>query len=205
MFVTNTTIIANRWRRQFYQFYSRWCKLYDNVIFLLEKTATPSCNYILKLQNEVFQNISKLALQIGSLLLSKVGQNMNNLYFKSQVIWSGQSEDIEKKLERPSHFHSIQKHWNMKHFFYFFYLKSRLKSDTFSHIKHIVIIVHGPGDIATFLKSSCFGKVDVDLARILWIIWLMLRKYWVGCACNYLFCLWIKCCCILNYNRSINS
>jgi len=43
-----------------------------------------------------FQNISKLALQIGFLLLSKVGKNMNNLNFKSQVIWSGQSEDIDK-------------------------------------------------------------------------------------------------------------
>ena len=43
-----------------------------------------------------FQNISKLVLQIGFRLLSKVGKNTNNLNFKSQVIWSGQSEDIDK-------------------------------------------------------------------------------------------------------------
>jgi len=42
-----------------------------------------------------FQNY-KLALQIGFRLLSKVGKNLNNLNFKSQVIWSGQSEDIDK-------------------------------------------------------------------------------------------------------------
>ena len=61
-----------------------------------------------------FQNISKLALQIGSLLLSKVGKNMNNLKFKSQVIWSGQSEDIDKYLKHACHFHSIQKPSNLK-------------------------------------------------------------------------------------------
>ena len=60
-----------------------------------------------------FQNISKLVLQIGSRLLLKVGKNMNNLNLKSQVIWSGRSEDIDKLLEHPSHFHSIQKHSKM--------------------------------------------------------------------------------------------
>ena len=65
------------------------------------------------------KNISRLVLQIGFLLLHKVGKSKNNLNLNLQMIWSGESKDIYKFLKHVSNFQTIQKHSNMHLNFYF--------------------------------------------------------------------------------------
>ena len=73
------------------------------------------CNADLEifLKNLILQflkNISRLALQIGFLLLDKMGKMMNNLNLNFQVIWFAESKDIHEFLKHVSYFQAIQKH-----------------------------------------------------------------------------------------------
>ena len=82
---------------------------------ILDRNGKLICNADLMIFSKTYilqflKNISRLALQIGFLLLDKMGKRMNNLNLNSQVIWFAESEDICEFLKYVSHFQTIQKH-----------------------------------------------------------------------------------------------